>query len=950
MHPDHASFASLRMTTPVLGNRSHHRSGAHVLNHYDVIIIGTGAGGGTLAYRLAPSGKRILLLERGDYVPREKDNWSTRAVNVEGKYQHEGGTGATSDGQAAPSAHQLLRRRQHQVLRRGAVPAAPRGLRRAPPPRRRLAGLADRLRRARAVLHRGRAPLPGARRARRGSDRAAGQRALPVSRRSATSRASSSCSDDFARLGLPAVPRAARHHARRAEPARRAAASAATPATAIPAWSTPSPTRRWSASIRRCEHPNVTLLTGAYVSRLETSASGREVTRVVVERDGARETLLAPTSSSSPCGAINSAALLLRSANDRHPRGLANGSDVVGRHYMGHINSVLMALSQVPEPDRLPEDARRSTTSTSARQDWAYPMGHISFVGKLDGVTLSAGAPAIAPGWTLDLMAKHSLDFWLTSEDLPDPGQPRDARPRRATSSWPTRRTTRRGTSGSSPSSSSLMQQQTQLRACTATSATRGSSRATCSSASAFRWPASRTRTARSASAAIPKTSALDANCRAHDVDNLYVVDGSFFPSSGAVNPALTIMANALRVGDHLLERLGASSEPAARRHARGVGMNALVAASRRSRASSWRPLVDALARRRAAALARPRASRRPAAAVGAVAGAAAVGPGGRDGRAHRVGHGPLGRLLHRRADFEKVSRRRGRRATPTSGCRASSAPALRVVRLRLGDEYARADRVPGAARAGPLPADSRSNDRWFQHVAIIVSDMDRAYARLRAVQGRSTRRPARSGCRTGTRTPRGIQAFYFRDPDGHPLEILAVPAGQGRPRSGTRPADRLFLGHRPHRDRRRRHRAEPARSTATCSGFRVAGESENYGAEQEHLNNVFGRAAAHHRRCGPPAGPGIEFLEYLAPARRPARTRPTSAPTTWCTGRPRVVVPDVGRGGGGRTARQVPPHLPGAGRASRHRARIPRGVLVRDPDGHVVQLVEHEGEVHAQH
>ena len=97
------------------------------------------------------------------------------------------------------------------------------------------------------------------------------------------------------------------------------------------------------------EHPNVTLLTGAYVSRLETSASGREVTRVVVERNGATESYSADVVVVA-CGAINSAALLLRSASDRHPRGLANGSDVVGRHYMGHVNSVLMALSKCPNP------------------------------------------------------------------------------------------------------------------------------------------------------------------------------------------------------------------------------------------------------------------------------------------------------------------------------------------------------------------------------------------------------------------------------------------------------------------------------------------------------------------------------------------------------------------------------------------------------------------------
>ena len=119
-------------------------------------------------------------------------------------------------------------------------------------------------------------------------------------------------------------------------------------------------------------------------------------------------------------GAINSAALLLRSANDKHPNGLANGSDVVGRHYMGHVNSVLMALSKCPNPTVF-----QKTLSVNdfyfGSPEWDFPMGHISFVGKLDGDTLKAGAPKVAPKWTLDLMGKHSLDFWLTSEDLPDP-------------------------------------------------------------------------------------------------------------------------------------------------------------------------------------------------------------------------------------------------------------------------------------------------------------------------------------------------------------------------------------------------------------------------------------------------------------------------------------------------------------------------------------------------
>jgi len=166
-------------------------------------------------------------------------------------------------------------------------------------------------------------------------------------------------------------------------------------------------------------HPNVTLLTNARVTRLVTSPSGREVTGVHVERNGAKEVYAADVMVVS-CGAINSAALLLRSASDKHSRGLANGSDTVGRHYMGHVNSILLAVSKCPNPTVFQKTLGVNDFYFASRE-WEFPMGHISFVGKLDGATLAAGAPAVAPGFTLDLMARHSLDFWLTSEDLPDP-------------------------------------------------------------------------------------------------------------------------------------------------------------------------------------------------------------------------------------------------------------------------------------------------------------------------------------------------------------------------------------------------------------------------------------------------------------------------------------------------------------------------------------------------
>ena len=163
------------------------------MDTYDVIIIGTGAGGGTLARHLAPSGKRILLLERGDWLPREPQNWLAQDVFVENRYVSPD-TWYDAERQAVSAADPLLRRRGDQALRRGALPAAREGLRRARAPRRHLARLADLLRRPRALLHAGGAALPGARRPRRGPDRAPASAPYPYPR-------------GVARAADPAAPR-----------------------------------------------------------------------------------------------------------------------------------------------------------------------------------------------------------------------------------------------------------------------------------------------------------------------------------------------------------------------------------------------------------------------------------------------------------------------------------------------------------------------------------------------------------------------------------------------------------------------------------------------------------------------------------------------------------------------------------------------------------------------
>ena len=294
-------------------------------------------------------------------------------------------------------------------------------------------------------------------------------------------------------------------------------------------------------------------MTGAFVERLETSPSGHEVSKVIVRRDGAREEYSSDIIVAS-CGAINSAALLLRSANGHHPNGLANGSDVVGRHYMGHVNSVLMAISKCQNPTVFQKTLSINDYYFGA-EDWPYPMGHISFVGKLDGETLKAGAPAIAPGFTLELMAKHSLDFWLTSEDLPDPDN-RVTLDRDGNIVLSYRPNNEEGHKRLIARLKELMERQRKCpmhgHECHVGLFARNLFLGQRIPLAGVAHQNGTIRFGRD-----PKTSALDPNCKAHEVDNLYVLDGSFFPSSGAVNPALTIMANALRVGDHLIERMG---------------------------------------------------------------------------------------------------------------------------------------------------------------------------------------------------------------------------------------------------------------------------------------------------------------------------------------------------------------------------------------------------------
>jgi len=257
----------------------------------------------------------------------------------------------------------------------------------------------------------------------------------------------------------------------------------------------------------------------------------------------------------------------------------------------------------------------------------------------------------------------------------------------------------------------------------------------------------------------------------------------------------------------------------------------------------------------------------------------------------------------------------------------------IRLVTMKLGDESIELAQFFGP-RGRPIPVDSKSNDLWFQHIAIIVSDMDRAYAILHQnkVEYASS---APQRLPDWNKNAGGIRAFYFKDPDEHPVEILWFPEGKGDPK-WHHPSDRIFLGID--------HTAITVSDTDASLkfyrdllGLRVAGESENYGTEQEHLNNVFG---AHLRITAlrAPAGPGIELLEYLSP--RDGRPFPLDEHANDLVHRATVLLTQDPEA----AAKQITAAhstFVSSGVVVNHKQELKfsKGFLVRDPDGHAIEI-----------
>ena len=517
--------------------------------HYDLIVIGSGPGGASLAHRLAPTGKRILLLERGDYLPRSPANWDAQTVFVDGAYQADE-TWYGKNGEAFhPGLHYCvggnskvygaalfrLRERDFDEVRHkdGVSPAWPlkyaafepyyaeaeqlfhvhgqRGEDPHEPPSSgpfpyppvshepRIEALSESLRRA--GLHPFHLPL-----------------GILLDEQHGKPTPTSICIRCDAFDGFPCLLNG------------KADAQVICVDPALKA------------------NPQLSLLTGAYVSTLETDAAGKTVTGVRVTRDGRQESYSANIVVVA-CGALSSALLLLRSANPRHPDGLANGSGQLGRNYMRHQQSILMALMREPNETVFQKTLALSDYYFGA-DDWDYPLGLIQMCATSHGAQIRGEA---LPGWLewmpkmpFEQMARHSMDFWLSSEDLPRA----ENRIR-----YDGERVVLELTEGD-------LEAHHRLRKKLELMLDKAGAHPLLLDRSLYLGKgipiggtAHQAGTARFGND--PATSVLDLDCKAHQLDNLYLTDASFFPSIGAVNPTLTIIANALRVADRIRQRLG---------------------------------------------------------------------------------------------------------------------------------------------------------------------------------------------------------------------------------------------------------------------------------------------------------------------------------------------------------------------------------------------------------
>ena len=511
-------------------------------NHYDVIIIGTGAGGGTIARTLAPSGKKILVLERGNFLPKEKANWDSQEVYGKDRYRT---TEVWYDKDGNPfnpfthyfvggntkfygSALYRFRERDfEEVVHKGGIsPEWPLKYRDFEPYYTKAEQLYD--------VHgkRGLDPTEPP------SDR--DYPFPPISHEPEIQKIVFALKDRgfhpcYQPLGI------------RLNEANRFLSNCVRCNTCdgFPCMVNAKADADINGVRPSMVYENLTLITEAKVLRLHTSPSGREVTGVEAEIAGERQ-IFSSDIVVVAGGAINSAVLLLKSASDRHPNGLANSSNLVGRNYMRHKISAIVALGVKPNPTVYPKTLAVNDFYWG-EPDFPYPMGHVQTLGNINEDRAAAGSPRFVPKKLIPravfkAVADRTTPWFLMAEDLPDANNRVRVEGEKIFLEY---------TNNNDEALNRLIKRwQEVLRSIEPLSIF-------FTTEMLIKDVGHQCGTCRFGED--PATSVLDLNCRTHDLDNLYVVDGSFFPSSAALNPTLTIIANAIRVGEHLLDKMCSS-------------------------------------------------------------------------------------------------------------------------------------------------------------------------------------------------------------------------------------------------------------------------------------------------------------------------------------------------------------------------------------------------------
>ena len=499
------------------------------MQHFDIVIVGSGMGGGTLAYALRNAGASILLVERGDYLPQEPQNWQASAVFDENRYKPDDMWRDVNGGDSfKPGVHYFvggntkvygaalprLRREDFEALEHegGTSPAWPISYDELEP----YYARAEALYRVHGQA---------------GDDPTEPSRSTafpfpPVPHEPAIERLRQRLVEQGLHpyaypmgIDLREGGRCIRCHTCDGFPCQVLAKSDADVCAVRPALAS----------------GNVTLWTNSRVTRLRTDERGERIDGIEIERNGEQRVVCADRYVLS-CGAVNSTVLLLTSANRHHANGLANSSGLVGRHYMQHNNTALMAV----DPRRRNRTVFQKTMAVNdfyfGDEDFHYPMGNLQLLGKLQAGMLAAAQPLV-PNPILRAMANRSVDWWVMSEDLPDPeNRIAVGSDGRVQVHW---RANNRVAHERLIAAARRMMQRAGYPLVLVERMGIATNSHQCGTLRFGHDPA---------------TSVLNPFNRSHDHDNLYVVDSSFFPSSSAMNPALTIAAQAFRVAEHLVK------------------------------------------------------------------------------------------------------------------------------------------------------------------------------------------------------------------------------------------------------------------------------------------------------------------------------------------------------------------------------------------------------------